>query len=65
MKQYVIEMKLYLETKDDADPEEVASTMDAGAARQLEGFPSGDLLGADVELIREPSEDERRDHFEE
>lgn len=56
----------------DLDPEEVAQDFSQGLdpfggpiLQAAEGFPGGEVTGADVESIREATEDEISSHFEE
>lgn len=47
---YALEALVFIES--DGDPEDVASQFNAGFERAVRGFPEGEVLDADVTLIR-------------
>lgn len=59
-----IEAKIYVEIPDGTE-ENAAAQMDLGLAQALDAFPAGTVIGAGVETIREPTEEEKSTHFEE
>jgi hypothetical protein len=60
----VIVAKIYLDIPDGTE-ESAAAEMHSGLPGVLRSFPGGEVLGAEVELIREPTEEENDQHFKE
>lgn len=55
---YKIDAVIGVQAEDGADPEEIASDMNRGLGRALEGFPGGLVIGANVVQIATATKEE-------
>jgi len=54
----ILKVNVQLAIDSDSDPTDVASSINRGLARAMQGFPEGDVIEADVQSVEEATDEE-------